>query len=56
MNTYLLPRQDLRDMKAAIELVKESGGRALHIAPIIGGWVLETTSTIADALGLIPWE
>lgn len=56
MNIYLLPRQNLKDMKAAIDLVKEAGGRVLHLAPIIGGFVLETTSTIADALGLIPWE
>lgn len=60
MNTYLLKYQLLggtwADGKAAVDLVKESGGRTLHIAPIIGGWVVECTSVVADALGLIPWE
>lgn len=55
-STYLLPRQNIRDMKAIIDLVKEAGGRVLHLAPIIGSWVLETTPEIAEALDLVPWD
>jgi len=56
MSPFLLPQQSLKDMKAAIDLIKEAGGRVLHLAPVIGGFVVETTNQIADALGLIPWE
>jgi hypothetical protein len=60
MKLYLLKSEFVGGTKAdsiaAIGLIRESGGRWLHVAPIVGGWVVECTPTVAGALGLIPWE
>lgn len=46
----------LRDMSAAVSLIKEAGGRLLHLAPIVGGWVVECSQETGDDLGLMGWE
>lgn len=56
MGIYLIPRDNMRNMKAAADLVVESGGRVLHLAPIIGGLVVEASTEVADLLDLLPWK
>ena len=56
MEIFLLPSGDLRDMRAAVELIKEFGGRALHPAPIVGGLVVEAPACVVDICNLIPWR
>lgn len=46
----------LSDMKAALDLIKEDGGKVLHIAPILGGFVVEATANCKLHLDLPPWH
>jgi hypothetical protein len=49
----------LRDRKAAVDLIKEAGGRLLHLVPPFlafpGGWVIEVDQEVGKQLGLLPW-
>lgn len=46
----------LADMRAAIELIKEEGGKVLHVAPVIGGFVVEASANCKINLGLPDWN
>lgn len=62
MGLYVLdPRivgPDLRDVKTALELNKENGGRTIRWMYIIGHFVflVEAKHEIAEALEFLPWE
>lgn len=47
----------LKDAKAAIDLIKESGGKVLGMAPkFMGGVICSASEEIGDALRLITWN
>lgn len=45
----------LREMRAALDLVKENGGKVKGIAPFNMGFIVETTPEIAYCLNFILW-
>lgn len=58
MELFLLSNRmypNILDMKAAIELIKESGGHVTP-APLNMGFVVLTTSEIANCLDLLIWN
>lgn len=59
MKLFLIPSRlysKLSDMRTAVDLVKEYGGRVVGIAPFNMGFVVETSDVIADNLCFVAWN
>jgi len=59
MKLFLVAKEffpSLLDLKAALDLIKEAGGRVAGLAPWNLGFIVETTPEVAKGLDLIYWN